>query len=84
MQRGVLSPEIINEFLQDHGTYLKHKYGLKRHIPCVPRICRRQSLLFIICRDPKGINVAQIYAKHSFSFTLAENTLEIVDKYKKN
>ena len=24
----------------------------------------------------------QIYAKHSFSFTLAENTLEIVDKYK--
>ena len=24
----------------------------------------------------------QIYAKHSFSFTLAENTLEIVDRYK--
>ena len=29
MQGGVLSPELINEFLQDLGKYLNPKYGLK-------------------------------------------------------
>ena len=38
--------------------------------------------LIISIAKTKIVNYNQIYAKHSFSFTLAENTLEIEDKYK--
>ena len=32
MQRGVLSPKLFNEFLQDLRKYLNPKYGLKHRL----------------------------------------------------
>ena len=45
------------------------------------KYCEIWNLIKSIAKT-KIVIYNQIYAKHSFSFTLAENTLEIVDKYK--
>ena len=106
MQRGVLSPKLFNEFLQDLGKYLNPKYGLKirdiylaylfaddivvfsefaeilqAQIDLFYKYCEIWNLIISIAKT-KIVIYNQIYAKHSFSFTRAENTLEIVDKYK--
>ena len=47
------------------------------------KYCEIWNLIISIAKTKIVIyNQIKLYAKHSFSFTLAENTLEIVDKYK--
>ena len=91
MQGGVLSPRLFNEFLQDLRKYLNPNYGLKigdiylAYLLFADDIfykyCEIWNLIISIAKTTLVI-YKQIYVKHSFSFTLAENTLEIVDKYK--
>ena len=107
MQRDVLSPKLLNEFLQDLGKYLNPKYGLKIGNIYLAYLLFADDIVFfsefaeslqakndLFCKyceiwnliisnaETKIVIYNQIYAKHSFSFTLAENTLEIVDKCK--
>ena len=55
--------------------------SLQAQIDLFYKYCEIWNLIISIAKT-KIVIYNQIYAKHSFSFTLAENTLEIVDKYK--
>ena len=107
MQRGVLSPKLFHEFLQDLRKYLNPKYGFKigdlylayllfaddivlfsefaehlqAQIELFYKYCEIWNLIISITKT-KIVIYNQIYAKHSFSFTLGEHALEIVDKFK--
>ena len=76
MQGGVLSPKLFNEFPQDLKNYLNPKFGLKIGDLYLA------YLLFAVDIVLFSEFAHQIYAKHSFSFTLGETALEIVDNYK--
>ena len=68
-------------FADDIVLFSKLAEGLQAQIDLFYMYCEIWDLIISIVKT-KIVIYNQIYAKHSFSFTLAENTLEIVDKYK--
>ena len=55
--------------------------NLQAQIELLYKYCEIRNLIISIAKT-KIVIYNQMYAKHSFSFTLGENVLEIVDKYK--
>ena len=68
-------------FADDIVLFSEFAESLQAQIDLFYKYCEIWNLIISITKTKIVIH-NQIYAKHSFSFTLAENTLEIVDKYK--
>ena len=68
-------------FADDIVLFSEFAESLPAQIDLFYKYCEIWNLIINIAKT-KIVIYNQIYAKHSFSFTLAENTLEIVDKYK--
>ena len=68
-------------FADDIVLFSEFAESLQAKIDLFYKYCEICNLIISIAKT-KIVIYNQIYAKHSFSFTLAENTLEIVDKYK--
>ena len=68
-------------FADDIVLFSEFAESLQAQIDLFSKYCEIWNLIISICKTKIEI-YNQIYAKHSFSFILAENTLEIVDKYK--
>ena len=68
-------------FADDIVFFSEFAENLQAQIDLFYKYCEI-SILIISIAKTKIVIYNKIYAKHSFSFTLAENTLEIVDKYK--
>ena len=68
-------------FDDDIVLFSEFAESLQAQIYLFDKYCEIWNLIISIAKT-KIVIYNQIYAKHSFSFTLAENTLEIVDKYK--
>ena len=68
-------------FANDIVLFSEFSESLQAQIDLFYKYCEIWNLIISIAKT-KIVIYNQIYAKHSFSFTLAENTLEIVDKYK--
>ena len=68
-------------FADDIVPFSELAESLQAQIDLFYKCCEIWNLIISIAKT-KIVIYNQIYAKHSFSFTLAENTLEIVDKYK--
>ena len=68
-------------FADDIVLFSEFAESLQAQIDLFYKYCEIWNLILSIAKT-KIVICNQIYAKHSFSFTLAENTLEIVDKYK--
>ena len=68
-------------FADDIVFFSEFAESLQAQIDLFYKYCEIWNLIISIAKT-KIVIYNQIYAKHSFSFTLAENTLEIVDKYK--
>ena len=68
-------------FADDIVLFSEFVESLQAQIDLFYKYCEIWNLIISIAKT-KIVIYNQIYAKHSFSFTLAENTLEIVDKYK--
>ena len=64
-------------FADDIIFFSEFAESLQAHIDLFYKYCKVWNLII-----SSVMIYNQIYAKHSFSFTLAENTFEIVDKYK--
>ena len=67
-------------FADDIVLFSEFAKSLQAQIDLFYKYCEIWNLIISIAKT-KIVIYNQIYAKHSFSFTLAENTLEIVDKY---
>ena len=68
-------------FADDIVLFSEFAESLQAQIDLFYKYCEIWNLIISIAKT-KIVIYNQIYGKHSFSFTLAENTLEIVDKYK--
>ena len=68
-------------FADDIVLFSEFAENLQAQIELFYKYCEIWNLIISIAKT-KIVIYNQIYAKHSFSFTLGENTLEIVDKYK--
>ena len=68
-------------FADDIVLFLEFAESLQEQIDLFYKYCEIWNLIISIGKT-KIVIYNQIYAKYSFPFTLAENTLEIVDKYK--
>ena len=66
-------------FADDIVLFSEFAESLQAQIDLFYKYCEIWNLIISIAKT-KIVIFNQIYAKHSFSFTLAENTLEIVDK----
>ena len=67
-------------FADDIVLFSEFAVNLQAQIELFFKYCEIWNLMMSIAK--KIVIYHQIYAKHSFSFTLGENALEIVDKYK--
>ena len=68
-------------FADDIVLFSVFAESLQAQIDLFYKYCEIWNLIISIA-ETKIVIYNQIYATHSFSFTLAKNTLEIVDKYK--
>ena len=68
-------------FADDIVLFSEFAENLQAQIELFYKYCEIWNLIISIAKT-KIVIYNQIYAKHSFSFTLGENALEIVDKYK--
>ena len=68
-------------FADDIVLFSEFAESLQAQIDLFYKYCEIWNLILSIAIT-KIVIYNQIYAKHSFSFILAENTLEIVDNYK--
>ena len=68
-------------FADDIVFFSEFAENLQSQIELFYKYCEIWNLIISIAKT-KIVIYNQIYAKHSFSFTLGENALEIVDKYK--
>ena len=68
-------------FGDDIVLFSEFAENLQAQIELFYKYCEIWNLIKSIAKT-KIVIYSQIYAKHSFSFTLGENALEIVDKYK--
>ena len=68
-------------FADDIVIFSEFAESLQAQIDLFYKYCEIWNLIISIAKT-KIVIYNQIYAEHSFSFTLAENTLAIVDKYK--
>ena len=68
-------------FADDIVLFSEFAESLQAQIDLFYKYCEIWNLIISTAKT-KIVIYNLIYAKHSFSFTLAENTLEIVDKYK--
>ena len=68
-------------FADDIVLFSEFAESLQAQIELFYKYCEIWNLIISIAKT-KFVIYSQIYAKHSVSFTLGENTLEIVDKYK--
>ena len=71
----------MSPFLDDIVLFSELAENLQAQIELFYKYCEIWNLIISIAKT-KIVIYNQIYAKHSFSFTLSENALEIVDKYK--
>ena len=68
-------------FADDIVLFSEFAENLQAQIELFYKYCEIWNLIISIAKT-KIVIYNQIYAKYSFSFTLGENALEIVDKYK--
>ena len=68
-------------FADDIVLFSEFAENLQAQIELFYKYCEIWNLIISIAKT-KIVIYNQIYAKHSFSFTLGENALDIVDKYK--
>ena len=68
-------------FADDIVPFSEFAVNLQAQIDLFYKYCKIWNLIISIAKT-KIVIYNQIYVKHSFSFTLAENTLGIVNKYK--
>ena len=68
-------------FADDIVLFSEYAENLQAQIELFYKYCEIWNLIISIAKT-KIVIYNQIYAKHSVSFTLGENALEIVDKYK--
>ena len=73
MRISLLSDDIV--------LFSKLAENLEAQIELLYKYCEIWNVVIRIAKT-KIVLYNQINAKHSFSFTLSENALEIVDKYK--